>query len=127
MTKQERAKLVDEYAELDRAIAPWKPKIARHKELRETITGWYDELPAADTFEAKGKKHTVRVSPREYQRRILSMGKVKAKLGLKRFLELCSFTLKHLDAHIPTSEQTALVTRERTGHRSLEIIPANRE
>lgn len=121
MQKQNRPAIIDEYAELDKKIAPWKPAFARHKELRETITGWYDELPAADTFEAKGKKYTITVSPREFQRKIVSMTKVKAKLGLKRFLTLCGFTLKNLDAHIPTSEQKGMVIREQTGHRSLTI------
>lgn len=115
--------MIDEFAELDARVAAWKPALARHKELRETITAWYDEMPADQAFEAKGNMFAIRISPRELQRKIVSMTKVKAKLGLKLFLDLCSFTLKNLDAHIPTAEQKHLVAQQRTGHRSVTVIP----
>jgi len=124
MTKQERAKLVDEFAELDRTIATYKTNLDRHKELRETILSWHANLAANQSAEVHGKKYALRITPREFQRKITSMAKVKAKLGLARFLQLCSFKLKNLDAHIPTSEQAGLVAREQTGHRSLEVIPS---
>lgn len=124
MTKTERAKLVDEFVDLDRTIATYKTNLDRHKELRDTILSWYADLPADQTAQVHGKRYAVLVTPRQFQQRITSMAKVKAKLGLKLFLELCSFTLKNLNAHIPTSEQAGLVTRERTGHRNLEVIPS---
>jgi hypothetical protein len=120
---RDRVSIVDEFGRLDTELAGFKPRIARHEQLRKQIQSWYDEENAEHSFLAEGKEYVLEVTARANERKILSMAEVKRRLGLARFLKLCKFPLGVLDEIIPPAEQSPLVSIERTGNRSVRVIP----
>lgn len=113
--------LVDEFGALDDHLRPFAPLVERHKQLARQIGAHFADRRPDDTFLASGARYTVTVSARARERRVVSMAKIKARFGLKRFLDLCTFPLRVLDEHIPPGEQDGLVVQARTGPRKLTV------
>ncbi len=121
------SKLIDEFAQLDKAIAGMKPHIARHAALRAellAIAAGKDADPA-DALVVENERYVLAWTPQEKQRRIVDLGKVKKRLGLPLFMKLVSMTLKALDAHVTDAEQRllGLTVTERTGPRGYSVVP----
>ena len=123
----ETSKLIDEYAALDAAINRMKPHIARHAALRTELFvrrgGNYAD--PSETVTLENDRYVLAWTPRENQRRITDLGKVKKHLGLALFMKLVSMTLKALDAHVTEAQQAelGLTVTERTGPRACTVIP----
>ena len=112
-----RAEIVDEFGRLDAKLAGVAGDVAKHKKLREQIAGWYEQADPEQEYVEHGERFTASISKRAEERKILSMRAVYRRLGLKRFLELVSMTLKNLDAAIALDDQKGLTARARTGSR----------
>lgn len=122
---EETGALIDEYAALDAAIEAMRPHEMRHKAIREELSKrrGLDKAPATDVVTFSNDKHTLTWGPRENQRRIVDLAKVKKHLGLPLFMKLVSMTLKNLDAHVTEVDQAklGLTVTERTGPRSCTV------
>lgn len=118
--KAQAAKIIDDFGELSRQIATWQPNIDRASELRKIIEGWFIHDVADESFTMDGKLYTVVLSPRAKKRTIVGMNKLYKLLGVKTFLEWCSFPLGVLDnLHV---DPTGIVAEERSGARSVKAV-----
>lgn len=112
--------IVDEFGELERQIALWKPRIDRAAELRKIIENWYANDVAEESFTIAGKLYMVVLSPRAKKRSIVGMTKLYKLLGAKIFLEWCTFPLQAIDGlHI---DPTGIVNEERSGNRTVKAV-----
>lgn len=118
----ERVAWIDEYGELSRQIAELKPAVDRHKQLGILIQMWCEAVPAAQPTLFEGQRYTLQISPRENQTKIISIRKVYRALGVTKFLDLCSITLKALRENLPTEKYEKLVDTDRTGPRAIKAV-----
>jgi hypothetical protein len=120
-----RAARVTRYFELDQKVAEFKPTAEEYAALGAEIVGWHDLLAPEKSFAIDGVGCTADITERRQMRVIASMTKVKTFFGLPRFLKLCTFALKHLDAFVAEPERSALAPREEpnvaTGPRRLTV------
>ncbi len=94
-----RLAIVDEFGELERQIAEFKPKTERHKALKEQILSWYADLDGAATAQAEGRRYSVQIGTRQNQRTITKPWKAWALLrraiGLDQVMELVPLRSAH--------------------------------
>ena len=116
-----KAKLIDEFGELERRMDEFDPVVRRHKAIQDEILSWVKDLPADQATTLSGNLYTIQVSERQYERKITSMRAVYKALGNKVavLLDHVTMTLKELDVLIPAYRQGDLVTKARTGRRML--------
>lgn len=117
---QERIQKIDEYGELKRQEALFKPASDRLKQLREEINGWYANEPADKPVTVHGRLYILTLTPRENERSIVSMAKLFTAAGRTTFLRLCRFPLTAFDQLKLPAE---LVTTARTGPRTISAVP----
>ena len=118
--KAQAVKIVDEFGELMRQITPWQPRIDRAAELRKIIEGWFANDVADESFTWDGALYTVVLSARAKRRTIVAMAKLYKLLGMKVFLEWCTFPLSAIDGlHI---DVTGIITEERSGNRTVKAV-----
>lgn len=115
-----RIALIDEFGELDRRVAEFKPVVDRHKKLKEEIEGWYAQDGAADSFVAEGHRYQLQISAKRKEREIVAMPKLFRALGKERFLEFCKFPLTVLDRLLPNS--APYVQEEHSGRRTIRAV-----
>lgn len=120
-----RAPIVDEFGELERKVAEFKPTRDRHEALKKQIAGWFEATPADQPDQVEGQVYVVQASPRANQRLITSIPKLFRRLGQKLFLEVASIPLKAIDAHIPASEHESFIVEKRSGSRSIKAVLKN--
>jgi hypothetical protein len=114
--------IVDEFGKLDAELALLEPKIKKHAALQRQILACYDDLPAAEDFQAHGDEFTAIIGARGNQRKILDMKKLFKALTPQIFMKICSVPLGKLDAMLPGQEQKGLVEWEQNGPRSLNVV-----
>lgn len=125
-TKQQRsgasahAAIIDEYGELSRRVAEFKPTIDRHKKLKDEIESWYALKPAGEAFVEHGEAYSVQLSARAHERTIISMDRLYKRLGKTRFLEWATFPLSVIDKLFANPGE--ILKSERTGHRKVEAV-----
>ena len=118
--RAQAAKIIDEFGELTRQIATWQPKIDRASELRKIIERWFESDAGDESFTLDGKLYTVVLSARAKKRTIVGMQKLYKLLGVKTFIEWCTFPLAALDnLHV---DPTGIVTEERSGNRTVKAV-----
>jgi hypothetical protein len=115
--------VIDEFGQLDREVAAFKPTLDRHKLLKEKILSWFPELPGDQAASVSGLLYDANISPRENERRILDMASVYKNVGKARFLEICKLTLKALEGTMGVEQAAAFFVSERTGPRKVTAIP----
>jgi len=118
-----RESIVQEFAVLDGEVAVFKPKLSRHKDLRDVILSWDPNLPPASTKLLPGLTFDVLVTACDSERRVTVEGKRKLwklwKAG--EFLRRCTVTLKVLpDPKDPLSLYTI---KDSCGPRHLKPLP----
>ena len=118
--KQAAIAIIDEFGELERLVATWKPRIDRHAELRKVIEHWFSADVADESHTLDGRLYRVVASARAKRRTIVSMQKLYKLLGLKIFLEWCTFPLTALDNL--RVDPTGIVVEERTGSRTVHAV-----
>jgi hypothetical protein len=118
----DRAAIVDEYGELKRLEAAFKPTERRLETLRKTIQSWYATEPAEKEFVVEGKKFSVTISAREWEKKVDPKRLYKA-VGIRRFLELVSITLEALKTAGLQKLEILCVDQKQTGKRRLTPTP----
>lgn len=122
LSVRKRREIVDEFGRLSLRIEAAKKDKDRYDQLRKQIANWHANDGAEASFVEEGEQWAVEVSARSFEREITSMSKLKAYLGLKRFLDLCRFSLENIDKHVPVEDRAAFVSCERTGSRTVRPI-----
>jgi hypothetical protein len=121
LTPDERT-IVDEYGEIRRKIAEFKPVPDRGTVLAGIIQGWFADLPAAEGSIADGYRYQVHISPREKQRSILDIAKLYRLFGVKRFLQLVKIPLEVLEKELPAADHGKYIGEAKTGKRRLTPV-----
>jgi len=116
------ADLIDRYGELSRQIDLVKPAIAEHKMLGSVIQGMFADVPADQPRTAQGRLYTLQISAREMQTSLLNIRSVYKALGVQKFLEKCSITLKAVKDTVGEEQYQKLVTTARTGPRTIKAV-----
>jgi hypothetical protein len=113
---------VEELGSLEREIGLLRQKEARNKEIKDQVAKWAKEFPADHWVHFEARGHTAQASPQQKQRRIASMKKVFQFFGVKKFLELCSISLKAIDDHTTAEQRESLLVEERDGLRKVRTV-----
>lgn len=117
-----RARLIDQAGALEAELADLKKKSKLLTELKKRIVALADPYPAAQGILLDGDQYAASVSAQEYERAISDMEAVFRTLGEDLFLSLCSMTMKNLEANTTPEEIEKLVTKERTGPRTVTLL-----
>lgn len=119
--RNQRAKLVEEFARLDAELDAVYAKIQRHKKLRELILDWYPDLPAEDQAVAEGATCDIVISARDKIRSVTLEGKRKLfKLwGSRDFIARSAVFLKFLPD--PEDPKGLFTVQALTGPRHLHV------
>ena len=121
-TEPDRAAIIDEYGRLSTHLKGLNEKIKRQEQLRKMILTWYTGGEVDQAFDEDGQLFSVHIGPCALQRSIRSMVALKDRLGLTKFLKLCSFSLERLDTVLLPEDQSTFVVQQRTGPRTVIAI-----
>lgn len=118
----QRARLIEEFAILDREVRNFKPRLLRHEKLRNLILEWHDSLPPGDEGKLVGKSCDIIISSRDRVRSVTLAGRKKLyKLwGARDFIANCIVQLKSLPD--PKDELSLYTVQAPTGPRHLQVI-----
>lgn len=122
ISNKQRAAIIDEYGELERKIAAFKPVADRAAALKKEIASWYEHQPADEVFVAEGKLYNAQVSAKALERRVFDMPKLFSLLGRNRFLEFCKVSLAAIDQHVASEKHPAFLHSERSGNRTVKTV-----
>lgn len=114
--------IVDEFGEIDRLVKAFAPTLRRHEELKKQIQSLAADKPAEVDVSLDGRLYQVQISARKLERKIVDVPRVFVMLGKKRFLELCSMTLKALESAITPDRFAEIVVEDRTGSRTITAV-----
>jgi len=119
-----RAALIDEAGALDLQLAVFAATGVerRRKQLTEEFGSWYADKAADGEFLERGLAFQLKISPRRNSTSINIRGAYK-KLGIARFLQAATLTLKALGEFLSEPEIEALSSTARTGARSFVTTP----
>ena len=118
------AAIVDEIGDLERELAPWKPKEARLEMLRRQARACYDALGANDTAEAQGERYVLLVGVSGIQQSV-NVARLARTIKLSKLVEIVSCTLTNLRLAFP-GIATQFIDSEQTGPRSLKVVERGR-
>lgn len=122
------ASVVDEYGRMDAKISAVEKQYGpQRKVLKAEILGWFEGAEPHKPFVVEGLNYTALISEKQVSVTIKSMPRLFKRLGEKLFLKLATFSLKHVDAHIPAGERGKFLTEERTGLRRMKCIDKRTE
>jgi hypothetical protein len=115
-----RGELIDEAGRIGEEIGD---KAKRLKDLEKQFRLWTeaDGVDAGAAVLYVGAIFAVTVAKKEEQRRILSLRAIYKKVGITKFLDKCSLTLKALEDLVGKDHAEQYVARERTGSRDVTI------
>lgn len=118
----QRQKLIEEYAALNREVADFKPKLFRHEKLRQLILDWYPAASGEEEITVSGATCDILISGRDEMRTVTLAGKKKlfALWGPKNFIARAHVLLKSLPD--PKDEKGLYTVQSMTGPRHLHVI-----
>lgn len=117
----------DEFGRLDAKLKEFAPAIKRHEQLKKEIQSWYDKADAETGHCFEGAEYAIEVGPKANKRTILDMSALSKRLGLKTFLNYCSFSLEKLDGLIVPSQHEGLVSSDFSGSRRVTATKKHQE
>jgi hypothetical protein len=94
----------------------------RRKQLADEVQAWYAAESAESEYSATGARYDLRVSARR-QVSVIDIAGAYRKLGIKKFLNAASLTIKALTSVLPAPDVDALTSMERSGSRGLILTP----
>ena len=120
--QNQRQRLVEEFATLDREITELKPKIFRREKLRSLILGWYPSLGGEEEITVPGINCDILISGRDQMRTVTLKGREKLfrLWGQKGFIAKSIVLLKSLPD--PKDEKGLYTVQSMTGPRHLTVI-----
>jgi hypothetical protein len=118
----QRKKLLDEYIQLDREVADFKPKLLRYEKLRQIILDWHPGIAGDEELTLSGAGCDILISARDRLRTVTEPGKRKLfKLwGQKDFLAKAHIFLKSLPD--PEDGDGLYTVQSHIGPRHLRVV-----
>jgi len=118
--------VLDEFGELSRRIAEFKPNVDRRDEIKAEILSWCADVSPEKGTIFEGQKYSVHVGACKIKREIVNKFKcwslLRKVLGLKAVVEKITIPLeKAVDAYIPV-EQHKLFLVEKPGSRDVSAV-----
>lgn len=117
---------IDRYGYLDARYLEAKKWLDERETLKKVIQEHSTSAPADQPVRLEGKLYVVDLGLRENKRAVTNKARAFAALrkvlGMSGLTEALSYTLKLLDEHVPEASQTAFVSTERTGPRSIRSV-----
>lgn len=120
-TAAQMTAVIDEFGELSRKAALFKPTADRLEALKEEIRSWYADQPGDFTTQVSGQLYDVQVGPRRNERKVSNMAKLFRLVGRAAFLARCSFPLKSID-ELFAGKPTPFLVEDRTGNRDIKAV-----
>ncbi|MDZ4796592.1 MAG: hypothetical protein SGI92_00410 [Bryobacteraceae bacterium] len=121
LTKAHRA-LIDEYGELERRLAEFKPVADRAAAVKKALSSLGDSHPADQPLALEGAHYTVHLSPKAIERKVFDIDKLWATIGKSKFLQFCRFPLAAIDQHVASSLHPAFLLAEHSGNRTVKAV-----
>ena len=112
--------MVDELGDLERDLAPWKPKIARAEALRKALRAPYKDADPNATFTLDGERWRAIVNPAGNETYVDKSTLLKL-IGSVRFAELASVTVAAL-SQVTADIAGAVTKQSQTGTRKLSLV-----
>lgn len=112
---------VDELGDLEKELAPLRPKIARLELLRKSVRSRYDDSPADKTFEAVGERFVVSVGARSMES-VVDVPRLIKLAGVKLVQKFARVTLKDLEANTTCAMRAQVISQQQTGYRTLKAL-----
>lgn len=118
----QRARIIEEFAVLDREVRNFKPRLLRHEKLRNLILEWFSTLEPGEEATLPGKTCDIIISSRDRVRSVTLAGRKKLfKLwGAPAFIAKSLMLLKALPD--PKDELGLYTVQSPTGPRHLQVI-----
>ena len=118
----QRLKIIEEFALIDREVRNFKPRLLRHEKLRNLILEWHADLPPEEDCTIKGKTCDIILSSRDRVRSVTLNGrKALYKLwGARNFIAKSTMLLKFLPD--PKDELGLYTVQALTGPRHLQVV-----
>ena len=118
----QRLKVIEEFAVLDRQVRNFKPLQLRHEKLRNLILDWHQSLPPDEEAKLRGKTCDIIISSRDRVRSVTLAGrKLLFKLwGARGFIAKSIVLLKSLPD--PKDELSLYTVQALTGPRHLQVV-----
>jgi hypothetical protein len=117
-----RESIVDEYGALVEELAPFKGKQSRVEELAKVIRSWFADADAELGAVATGTKYEAVLGAKQLTT-LIGINAAFALLGKAKFLQAASLTMKALEAHLQPSALSSIISKARTGSRTLLVNP----
>ena len=121
-TAKQLGAIADEIGRLTLEIEPLERKKARLDQLKKLLRKVYESADPEAAITVPGDQWEVELSPCSIKRTITSMPRLKAYLGLQRFMKHCTFKLEAIDDLVPVEDREPFLLSERTGPRSVKPI-----
>lgn len=115
------APIVDEIGDLERELAPLKPKAARLELLRKQLRYAYENSPAESEYTVEGSRYAIAVGPRGNQT-VIDIPKLLKLIGVKLFARIASVTLKALESECAPDVVETVCSVSRLGSRPLKVL-----
>lgn len=112
--------MVDEIGDLERELAPHKPKITRLDNLRKKLRDEYEGQPAASAFTSDGARYAIEVGARGWQT-LIDVSKLFKSVKVNDFLKMAGITLKALNSTCSPAVAASVISEAQTGPRSLVV------
>jgi hypothetical protein len=117
---------VDDYAELVKlrdAFAPTERKYqALQKQLKEMCMG----ADPNKEYLMQGERNALRISACKFESEV-DVARAKRKLGVEKFLECCTVTLKALGNYLAKPDVDALTISVQGSSRSFSVVPKSNQ
>lgn len=115
-----RIAIVDEFGELERQKAEFKPVQDRASQLLDIIRHWFLGSDANTAAVVSGKRWSAQVGPAASVATI-DKSRLFRILGKDRFLEICSIPVSAVEA-LPFDLVKGCVSKDRTGKRPVKAV-----
>ena len=120
-TAARRPHLVDEYADLERKLAPYRADFRRFEEVARLLRLAANERPGHEVVTIGGERYIVTLSPAGMRTVIAPAAVLYDKLGRETFLRIASTTVKALEANATALEIAELTSQEQSGSRTITV------
>ncbi len=116
-----RARLVDEWGELQAAMAPLEE---RARAIKDELALTVADKPGEQAYHVWGRHYELTISAGRRVRTIVNMLRIYKILGQETFLSRCSFPLAAVDEHLDLQQRAAVVKEQaHTGVREYSLQP----
>jgi hypothetical protein len=117
---------VDDYADLLKLREAFAPTERKYQKLHNELKELCRPLDPNKEYSAQGERNSIRISPCKFENEV-DIPRAKRKLGVEKFLECCTVTLKALSYFLPKPDVDALTISVQGSTRSYSVLPKSNQ